>query len=172
MFPDYDRGTGRTTRQMKRAKEGSIYIWLSSSLDYPKQLAQKNLRPDLEIVDSSWLTYERWRGRRFSDIILDHACKLTVEERTPHLCHTCIHAEWKTTPSGRRNFNVSGKCTYPLPKLPKLPSSVEPIMFHRISIWKDYGWECPTWSDTYIFSQEESENLKINLLREGDPLDD
>lgn len=93
---------------------------------------------------------------------------------TPRLCHTCIHAEWKTTPSGRRNFKVSGKCTYPLPPLPKLPSSVEPVRFHRIGIWKDYGWECPTWSDTFTFtlSQEEPEKLTLNLLHEGDPLDD
>lgn len=93
---------------------------------------------------------------------------------TPHICHTCIHAEWKTAKDGRRNYRVPGKCTYPLPEIPPLPQCVVPPTYHRIRIWKDYGEKCVTWSDTFTFtlSQEEPEKLTLNLLREGDPLDD
>ena len=90
-----------------------------------------------------------------------------------HLCHTCSHAEWETTQTGRRTFKVPGKCTYPLPDLPKLPTCVEPVHFYRRVIWKDDGEKCPTWSDTYTLPtiDDEPEKLKLNLLREGDPLD-
>ena len=90
-------------------------------------------------------------------------------------CSTCIHAEWKTTPSGRTNFRVHGKCVYPIPDFPPLPWCVQnPPKIHRWSIWKEDGENCPVWSNTFRIPhlQEEPEHFKLNLLREGDPLDD
>lgn len=64
---------GRTTELMLTAKQKTIFIWCNSHLDYPKQLAKFLDRTDLEIVRPEWLTSQKWRGRYFSDIVLDHA---------------------------------------------------------------------------------------------------
>ena len=74
------RGTGVTTNQMLHAPEGAVYVWVTGSLHYPKHLAHSLGRNDLEIVAPSWLSWDRWRGRRFSAIVVDHAARLTEDQ--------------------------------------------------------------------------------------------
>ena len=71
------RGEGITTRQMKAAPNGALFIWCSEQLDYPRQLACELNRADLHIVRPSWLTGMAYYGMRYSGVIVDHAAQLT-----------------------------------------------------------------------------------------------
>lgn len=79
------RGSGRTSKQMKDAPEGAAYVWPNGDLTYPIQLAKSLGREDLGIVQPAWLTrtglLEVERKYRGLDIVLDHACRLTPEQR-------------------------------------------------------------------------------------------
>ena len=85
------RGTGETTRQMKDAPQGAVFVWCTDDLAYPNRLARALKREDIQIVGVSWVREERWRGARFPDfVILDHATRLTEKEFD--LLRTYIHA--------------------------------------------------------------------------------
>jgi len=71
------RGDGATTRQMLAAPKGAIFVWVHGDLSYPRQLARKHGREDLEIVAPSFFEGDRWMGRTFSGIVIDHAANLT-----------------------------------------------------------------------------------------------
>ncbi len=75
-----ERQTGITTKQMKEAPHGSLYIWCTSDLTYPKRLARDIGRTDLEIVRLSWLSSYQWMGKRFPGIVLDHAAHLQAHQ--------------------------------------------------------------------------------------------
>jgi len=77
---DEFRGTGTTTRQMKAAPHGAVYIWVHrASMAYAKDLAESIGRNDLLIVSKSWLEHG-WQGRDFSAIVIDHATSLSIRE--------------------------------------------------------------------------------------------
>jgi hypothetical protein len=86
------RGDGATSRQMQGAPFGAVYIWCNHHLDYPKALAASLGRADLQIVSPEWLRGERFRGLRFSGIVVDHAAELDVYERDA-LCHAMTRVE-------------------------------------------------------------------------------
>jgi len=75
-----DRGTGITTKQLKEAPKNSIFIWLDNHLSYPKRLCFDLGRKDIEVVQPSWIESDRWRGRVFGGIIVDHATILTNKQ--------------------------------------------------------------------------------------------
>lgn len=68
-----DRQTGRTTRQMLAAPKNSFYVWANESLSYPRSLAMKLDRNDLQIKPLSWLRLDNVRGRRILTVTIDHA---------------------------------------------------------------------------------------------------
>jgi hypothetical protein len=72
-----DRGTGTTTRQMEAAPNGTVFVWVHAEISYPKALAHKIGRDDLEIVGPDWLENDRWRGRTLTGVVVDHAAILT-----------------------------------------------------------------------------------------------
>jgi hypothetical protein len=76
-----DRQTGRTTAQMSAAPLGAVFVWLNSNLIYPKALAAKLGRDDLEVRPLSWLNVRNTRGRRFnySEVVVDHAVPFDSE---------------------------------------------------------------------------------------------
>lgn len=76
----HGRGVGNTTRQLRSAPQKAVFVWVNHSLHYPRDLARKLQREDIEIVSPDWLTDKRWAGREFSAIILDHAAHLTSEQ--------------------------------------------------------------------------------------------
>lgn len=81
MGMDYDRGTGRTSRQMQTAARGALFVWLNNHIDYPRHLAKKLGRDDLEIVRRGDLyPGHQLRGRTFTEIVIDHAAKLPARE--------------------------------------------------------------------------------------------
>jgi len=60
---------------MSAAPLGAVFVWLNSNLFYPKALAAKLGRDDLEVRPLSWLNVRNTRGRRFnySEVVVDHA---------------------------------------------------------------------------------------------------
>lgn len=74
------RGTGITTAQMESAPHGAVFIWLTSDTFYPKKLAERIGRTDLEIVSPIWL-YHGWIGREISGLVIDHAAKKNLNLR-------------------------------------------------------------------------------------------
>lgn len=75
------RGKGRTTEQVKAAPQGAIYVWYSDRLHDARVFAVKAGRGDLVMVAPSWLSDRRWMGMRAPAIVVDHATKLTDEQR-------------------------------------------------------------------------------------------
>lgn len=85
MTDDPDRGTGRTTRQMKEAPQGAIFIWCAEGLAYPRGLAEKAGRRDLRIEPLSRvrLTPEWLRGTN-RPIVVDHEAMVRMTARQWH----------------------------------------------------------------------------------------
>lgn len=77
---DRDRGIGRTTKQMLAAPTHSIFVWCNDRLDYPKRLARKIGRLDLQIVSPQWLD-GRWNGLMLTGIVIDHDIELTEKQQ-------------------------------------------------------------------------------------------
>lgn len=73
----HGRQVGNTTRQMQLAPKNAVFVWINHQLHYPRELAAKIGREDLEIVSPDWLSDNRWAGRTFSAIAVDHAASLT-----------------------------------------------------------------------------------------------
>ena len=71
------RGDGTTTRQIIEAPENAIYIWVNADTSYPKQIARRHGRLDLEFRSPTWL--ERNSAGIFADVVVDHAVRLSVE---------------------------------------------------------------------------------------------
>lgn len=75
---DADRGTGRTTRRMQAAPQRAVFVWRNSLLDYPRHLACKIARDDLEIVGPHWLGGRYYMGRDLTGVVLDHDVHLSA----------------------------------------------------------------------------------------------
>jgi hypothetical protein len=78
---DPDRGTGRTSAQMRNAPRDAVFVWSNERLDYPRAIARVHEvnREDLQIVAPSWL--ERgWLGRRLTGIVIDHDLRLSEKQ--------------------------------------------------------------------------------------------
>jgi hypothetical protein len=50
-------------------------------LDHDRYLAFKCGRADLQIVDASWLTSNRWQGLELTGIVIDHDARLSLGEQ-------------------------------------------------------------------------------------------
>jgi hypothetical protein len=71
-----DRQTGKTTRQMRAAPKGAVFIWCNAQLDYPRILAKRIGREDLRIKSPTWLE-RAYLGHEYLFIVVDHAARLT-----------------------------------------------------------------------------------------------
>jgi hypothetical protein len=79
------RGTGKTTQQMKSAPTGAVFVWCNAHLYYPRMLAKRIGRDDLQIQAPSWLE-DRWRGMKMTGLVLDHAAELTDRQWEGYQC--------------------------------------------------------------------------------------
>lgn len=67
-------GTGITTRQIKAAPHGAVYVWPTHDLVYPKRLARSLGRDDLRIVSAEWLRSPDVAIKaRLTPGVIDHA---------------------------------------------------------------------------------------------------
>lgn len=76
-----ERGSGRTTAQMKAAPQNATFVWCNDHFMYARRLALAAKRPDLRVVP---LSEARWpanslRGTRA--IVIDHAAELREPDR-------------------------------------------------------------------------------------------
>jgi len=86
-----ERGTGRTTEQMKNAKIGALFISLDGIGFYLRELAKKLGREDLIFKSPQVLTFGRLQGHRYPEIVLDHAVNLN-DKQYAELDHARIYA--------------------------------------------------------------------------------
>lgn len=76
---DEDRGSGRTSDQMRAAPKGALFIWVNDrSIGYARHLAHHLGRDDLDIRPVSVLDRaERLLGLQFPAVVFDHAVRIT-----------------------------------------------------------------------------------------------
>jgi len=70
---DPSRGTGRTTRQLQDALDGTIYLTLPGAVRYTRNIAQSLLRADIIIESIDFLNSSRARGYGPRPYAMDHA---------------------------------------------------------------------------------------------------
>ncbi len=75
-----ERGTGRTTKQMKQAPQGALFVWCNGVTSYARTLAREIGRHDLVIASPYDLESDRLRGQEFQAVIIDHAARLTPQQ--------------------------------------------------------------------------------------------
>jgi hypothetical protein len=97
------RGSGRTTKQMKDAPQGAVFVWCNASLNYPRNLAMQLGRTDLRIFGPSVFDEEayRLRGLELPAIVLDHAYYDFKENRTPERAEGLACAQVQIRPKAR-----------------------------------------------------------------------
>lgn len=76
---DPERGTGRTTAQIKDAPHGAYFVWCNDNTAYPTRLAIELGRRDLTIVAPRDVPHVL-AGRRKVAVVVDHAAKLKTRE--------------------------------------------------------------------------------------------
>ncbi len=73
-----ERQTGFTTDQIIHAPKNAIYVWpVASSINYPKEIARKHGRDDLEIISEGQFRMSLVASRRDVDCVIDHATRLS-----------------------------------------------------------------------------------------------
>jgi ABC-type sugar transport system substrate-binding protein len=78
---DWDRQSGRTTKQMQQAPDNAVFVWCNSHLAYPEMLARALGRDDLAIWALSRLSPRNLWARKFPALVIDHAALLGPEAR-------------------------------------------------------------------------------------------
>lgn len=74
------RRTGRTTAAMLAAPRGAIYVWCNGHLGYPRDLAKKLGRDDLQIVGPDYVIQYRFAGLKVP-VATDHALRIHPDVR-------------------------------------------------------------------------------------------
>lgn len=69
------RGTGLTIEAMLSAPEHAVYVWCNRHIDYPKHLAVKHNRRDLQIVPPQWIIDRRYVGLKLYGVVIDPAIR-------------------------------------------------------------------------------------------------
>ena len=67
-----NRQTGQTTSQINAAPHGAVFIWVTGDVNYPRAIAQRLGRADLEFATPSFLECGRAFGSTKKDCV-DHA---------------------------------------------------------------------------------------------------
>lgn len=76
-----DRRTGNTSKQIREAPQGAVFVWCNHHIWYPRELAKFLKREDLDIQPPNWIKTENIQGRTFRGIVVDHAAQLRPSER-------------------------------------------------------------------------------------------
>lgn len=69
----YDRGTGRTTKQLQDAPKGAQFYWCNGHIDYPIRLARCLDRADIKILPRSGFRIDMLMGADPALVVIDHA---------------------------------------------------------------------------------------------------
>lgn len=78
-----ERGSGRTSRQMRRAPKGAVYIWPhAATLRYARKLARFHDRDDLELLAADWLAENiNALSGKTCRVVIDHAATGVLPRR-------------------------------------------------------------------------------------------
>lgn len=79
MILSTDRGTGRTTQQMKDAPKDAVFVVSVGEIDYARRLARALHRSDLLVI-GAYRIEERLQGGR-TPVIVDHALQPNLSVR-------------------------------------------------------------------------------------------
>lgn len=77
-----ERGTGRTTEQMKAAPQGAIFVWCNGHVSYPRNLSRGIGRGDIRIETPSYFE-NRWHGY-CGPLVVDHATLEYLDKQQRH----------------------------------------------------------------------------------------
>jgi hypothetical protein len=66
---------------MVDAPQGAVFVWCNSRTHYPRELAIRLRRDDLQVVPLAWLHERNVRGCTFAGVVLDHAAHCSIEAR-------------------------------------------------------------------------------------------
>lgn len=80
---EMERGIGITKGQIEGAPPNAVYVWCNGVLSYPRDLAKRVGRNDIEFVAPHWLRLRAWAGSG-RPIVLDHALDAQAD-RDPEL---------------------------------------------------------------------------------------
>lgn len=81
MDADPNRGTGRTTRQMRELPQGGIFVVAHAPMrSYARALAQHLGRPDIRVETIYWFKGVGWRGLRPTGVAVDHFTREYVRQ--------------------------------------------------------------------------------------------
>lgn len=72
---------GATTRQMREAPQGAVFVWCNSHLHYPKALASALGRKDLDVQPLSWLDRMEVVAGNTRPVVVDHAAILSSPQK-------------------------------------------------------------------------------------------
>lgn len=124
---DPDRGIGRTTKQMREAPQGALYIVHDGATHAFKRQADDH-GLDLMVRAQGWLdNHYNWIGSEFTGVVVDHACKLTarqsraLEDMRPYVRSVALDGERFTVDVGKDRIDITG----PVP---------EPLDFHDFAV--------------------------------------
>lgn len=69
---EVNRQAGQTTSQIKAAPYGAVFVWVTGDVNYPRAIAERLGRGDLEFVTPSFLECGRAFGSA-KKVCVDHA---------------------------------------------------------------------------------------------------
>lgn len=70
----------KTTNQLISAPRNAVFVWCTSNLLYPRNLAKFLGRVDITVVSVNTLDRaEFFYGSRIKDVVIDHACRPSVK---------------------------------------------------------------------------------------------
>ena len=64
--------SGRSLSQMREAPPNAFFVWITSQLKYPRELALFAKRQDLVVVSPEWIEAESFRGFNPTAIVIEH----------------------------------------------------------------------------------------------------
>jgi len=71
-----ERGTGKTTDQIREAPKGAIFVWCNDYTGYVRDIAKSLGRDDLKIIGLSQAKNGEYFLGRSNPIVYDHCCGL------------------------------------------------------------------------------------------------
>ena len=91
----------KSVEQMRQSPQNAVYIWHDTQIHEAIRLSQGADRNDLEIYGVDCLDDARlevFRGQRLSGVVVDHAAKLTDEQKRNHDWLLCRIAPKEVSP--------------------------------------------------------------------------
>ena len=78
MTEDTDRGTGRTTRQLKECRLRALFVCGPGEVEYTRRLAEQIGRSDIRVISAACEhDVNRVAGLLYPEVVVDHAAQVS-----------------------------------------------------------------------------------------------